>query len=276
MPTIASPSPAGAGPRHGGAASRREPPVDIPGGGGRRGAALGPSATAPPAAAGGEGPMPVVTAYDNEVAEAEGVAALLVDRSASGHPVGRIRRCLARTHDQLAVVRTGLDPSRHPPSRRRRGPRLPLSGRPDQAPRPRHGLNPGRARSRRTGAGQPDDAVDLATFHRCQAGPRVEIGERGGGRGRLRADHLRRIECRTRRGAPIALCGVDPGIPRSCTARGPRSRTMGRGPDGGKRQPSPWLAAAVARVSRTGIGNRPPPAISPNGSAAMRADLGTR
>ena len=51
--------------------------------------------------------MPVVTAYDDEVAEAEGVAALLLDRSASGMPVVGAGG-LARTHDQLAVVRRAL------------------------------------------------------------------------------------------------------------------------------------------------------------------------
>ncbi len=70
-------------------------------------AALGPSVAVPPRSVEADGPMPVVTAYDDDTAEAEGVAALLAGQAADGLRWSD-QAVLARTHDQLAVVRRAL------------------------------------------------------------------------------------------------------------------------------------------------------------------------
>ena len=122
-------------------------------------AALGPSVAAvPPRSTAPDGPLPVVTAYEDETAEAEGVAAALA------RPVGRGDALVGPgrpgPHPRPAVRGTpGSGPGRHPP--------------PDRA-RPRAADGPGvrqrRGPDRRRPAGwRPGhDAVELATFHRAK------------------------------------------------------------------------------------------------------------
>ena len=70
-------------------------------------AALGPVVPAPPPSAAPDGPRPVVTAYDDPVAEAEGIASVLSERHADGVP-WRDQAVLARTHDQLVEIGRAL------------------------------------------------------------------------------------------------------------------------------------------------------------------------
>ena len=149
-------------------------------------AALGPSLTSLPRSTAPAGAMPVVTAYEDDVAEAEGVVALLSERSAEGLAWSD-QAVLARTNDQLIAVRRELaragipvpDGSR-PPGWRRRG------------------LD----RSRRGHLG------DVPSIE----GPRVELGRGCRDRGWLRADHLRRVRRRSGGGAAAALCRADPRV----------------------------------------------------------------
>ena len=70
-------------------------------------AALGRTLTVPPRSALDDGPMPVVTAFDDDTAAAEAVAAALLDRSEDG-TAWSDQAVLARTHDQLATVARAL------------------------------------------------------------------------------------------------------------------------------------------------------------------------
>ena len=70
-------------------------------------AALGRSATAPPRSVADVGPMPVVTAFDDDTAEAEGVVSMLLERAEDGASWSD-QAVLARTHDQLATVARAL------------------------------------------------------------------------------------------------------------------------------------------------------------------------
>jgi DNA helicase-2/ATP-dependent DNA helicase PcrA len=233
------------------------------------GAALGPSLTAPPRAAGGDGPMPVVTAYDDEVAEAEGVAALLLDRSASGMRWSD-QAVLARTHDQLAVVRQALTRAGIP-HRVAPGAEAPPAGgsRPGASAtaRPQPGSNPISSDRGR----QHDDAVDLATFHRAKGLEWTSVSVVGIEDGYVPIIYAESSAAREeeRRLLYVALTRAS----RELHCSWARSRTMGAGRTV-ERQPSPWLAA-VARVSRTGI-HRVAPRDAAQRFAAMRADLGTR
>ena len=70
-------------------------------------AALGTTVAVPPSSMAPDGPLPVVTGYEDDSAEAEGVAALLARRSVEGVRWSD-QAVLARTHDQLSVVRQAL------------------------------------------------------------------------------------------------------------------------------------------------------------------------
>jgi DNA helicase-2/ATP-dependent DNA helicase PcrA len=232
-------------------------------------AALGPSLTSPPGAAGGEGPMPVVTAYDDDVAEAEGVVALLLDQSTSGTRWSD-QAVLARTHDQLAVVRRALTRAGIP-HRVAPGPEAPPGG----------AVRSGASDSERPdrGAGplpsdrdlQHDDAVDLATFHRAKGLEWTSVSVVGIEDGYVPIIYAESGAARQeeRRLLYVALTRAS----RDLHCSWARSRTMGGGRTM-ERHPSPWLAA-VARVSRTGT-RRAAPRDAAQRFAAMRADLGTR
>jgi DNA helicase-2/ATP-dependent DNA helicase PcrA len=231
-------------------------------------AALGPSLTSPPRAAGGEGPMPVVTAYDDDVAEAEGVVAHMLDQSASGMRWSD-QAVLARTHDQLAVVRRALTGAGIP-HRVAPGPEAPPGG----AVRP-----PGGAVRPPGGAGplpadrglQHDDAVDLSTFHRAKGLEWTSVSVVGIEDGYVPIIYAESSAAREeeRRLLYVALTRAS----RDLHCSWARSRTMGAGRTM-ERRPSPWLAA-VARVSRTGT-HRAAPRDAAQRFAAMRADLGTQ
>ena len=178
-----------------------------------------------------DGPMPVVTAYDSDVAEAEGVAALLADRSAEGvHWAAQA--VLARTHEQLSVVRQALAragiPHRMAPG-------------PERRHRPKAGIG-------RTGG---VDAVELATFHRAKGLEWTSVCVVGLEDGFVPIIYAESDDGPGRRTTP-ALCRPDPCLPGPALlvvtdpAHGPRP---GRG------------AAAVAVVGGggTGVEDRPGP-----------------
>ena len=105
-------------------------------------AALGQSVDGIPQSSGSDGPMPVVTAYDDSAAEADGVARLVAERGGEGR-CWSAHAVLARTNDQLtamgaALARAGI------PYRLAPGPESPVV---DAA---------------------EGDAVELATFHRAK------------------------------------------------------------------------------------------------------------
>ena len=209
-------------------------------------AALGPSVAPPPRSMAPAGPMPVVTAYDSDVAEAEGVAALLADRSAEGvHWAAQA--VLARTHEQLSVVRQALA----------------RAGIPHRtAPGP--GAAPAESGSE-TGA----DAVELATFHRAKGLEWTSVCVVGLEDGFVPIIYAESDTARDeeRRLLYVALTRAS----RDLHCSWSRTRAMGQG-QAVERQPSPWLAA-VARVSRTGLG-RTTPRDAGRRIAEIRAGLG--
>lgn len=178
-------------------------------------AALGPTSVAPPRSTAADGPRPVLTAYDDDDSEAEGVASFLLDRGDAGIPWSA-HAVLARTHDQLAVVRRALE---------RAG--IPC----------------------RTGSASTD-GVDLATFHRAKGLEWEAVCVVGLEEGFVPIVHATTTEtlAEERRLLYVALTRAANELHCSWA----RTRTTSRGRAVGRR-PSPWLAA-LARVSRTGQG----------------------
>jgi superfamily I DNA/RNA helicase len=203
--------------------------------------------------------MPVVTAYDDDTAEAEGVAALLAGRAADGMRWSD-QAVLARTHDQLAVVRRALTRAGIP-HRTAPGPEAstPTGGASASGP----GGGPGR---RPPG----EDSVELATFHRAKGlewSSVMVVGLEDGfvpivyaESGPAREEERRLLYVALTRASTELFCSWS------------RARSTGQGRRV-ERQPSPWLAA-VARVSRTG-----PVRLTPRDAgrriAEIRAALGS-
>ena len=228
-------------------------------------AALGRTASAPPRSVAVDGPMPLVTAFDDDDAEAEAVVASLLDRSDDG-AAWSDQAVLARTHDQLATVgralaRAGI------PHRMAPGPESP----------PGETTSSGdRTGGRRANGGHPtrapggnDDVVELATFHRAKGLEWASVHVVGLEEGFVPIVYAESSEARDeeRRLLYVALTRAS----RDLHCSWVRSRRManGRRMD---RRPSPWLAA-VARVSRAGAG-RTPRRDANRMIAEMRAGLG--
>ena len=205
-------------------------------------AALGATASVVPTSATGDGPMPVVTAYDHSDAEVEAVVARLLDAAEDGAPWSD-HAVLARTHDQLAAVGSALSRAGIP-HRIAPGPEAP-AGQVRTGARQR-----GPSTTAGPGGSGTDQAVELATFHRAKG---LEwrtvqvVGLEDGyvpivyaGSPEARAEERRLLYVALTRASENLFCSWS------------RVRRMGNGREM-ERQPSPWLAA-VARVSRTGNG----------------------
>jgi DNA helicase-2/ATP-dependent DNA helicase PcrA len=237
-------------------------------------AGLGRAAAVPPRSLAADGPMPVVTAYDDEQAEAEGVASLILERSEDGRPWSD-QAVLARTHDQLSVVGAALHRAGIP-YRIAPGPEsattdaivAPGGAVGDEPGRRRAGRGPERGgREDRGAAGE--GAVELATFHRAKGLEWTSVHVIGVEDGFVPIVYAATEATRDeeRRLLYVALTRASTELHCSWA----RSRTMGNGRQM-ERQPSPWLAS-VARVSRTGSG-RITPRDAGRRIAAMKAVLG--
>jgi len=215
-------------------------------------AALGSSAAVPPRSAAAEGPMPVVTAYDDDAAEADGVVSLLLEHSSDGVPWSE-QAVLARTHDQLSVIRRALT---------RAGIPCRIAPGPESPPGESHSTAVGgtavggTAVGRRAGRRGPvdNDAVELATFHRAKGLEWTSVHVVGLEDGFVPIIYAASAEARDeeRRLLYVALTRAS----RDLHCSWARSRAMGNGRTM-ERQPSPWLASIV-RVSRTGSGRITP------------------
>ncbi len=223
-------------------------------------AGLGWSATPPPRSVAADGPMPVVTTFDDEVAEAEAVASHLLDRSADGCRWSD-QAVLARTHDQLSVVRTALSRAGIP-CRVAPGPEAPIGD----------VRQPGGSTSPAPGGGDGDgtepDAVELATFHRAKGLEWDTVFVVGLEEGYVPIVYAETDEAldEERRLLYVALTRAS----RQLHCSWVRQRRMGTGRTM-ERRPSPWLAP-VARVSRTGNG-RVTPRDAGRRIAEIRASL---
>ncbi len=202
-------------------------------------AALGPAAVVPPRSSRIDGPMPLVTAYEDDAAEAEGVIALLIDRVDDGSRWSE-HAVLARTHDQLAAVARAMTrigvPYRMAPA-----PEAPSDD-------PAGGTTPNIEADR----GLP--AVELATFHRAKGLEWPSVYVLGLEEGFVPIIYAETSEARAeeRRLLYVALTRATDNL--HCSWARVRRMANGRQME---RQPSPWLAA-VARVARTGNGRATP------------------
>ncbi len=198
-------------------------------------AALGPTTVPPPRSSAPDGPRPVVTTYDDDRAEAEGVASFLLEREEAGIP-WPAQAVLARTHDQLTLVGRTLERAGIPT---RSGP-------------------------------APSDGVELATFHRAKGLEWEVVCVVGLEEGFVPIVHATGSEAvaEERRLLYVALTRAVTELHCSWA----RSRTMPNGRVVGRR-PSPWLAA-VARVSLAGQG-RIAKGDAGQRIAALRAGLGS-
>ncbi|MGO8871696.1 MAG: ATP-dependent helicase [Acidimicrobiales bacterium] len=224
-------------------------------------AALGPLLAVAPRSAAADGPMPVVTAYEDAESEAEGVVADLLEGSGDGTRWSE-RAVLARTHDQLAVVGRALARA-GVPYRMAPGPEAATPG-----PGPGGSRRSGRRAAGGASGGGMDDAVELATFHRAKG---LEwrsvhvIGLEEGFVPIVYAESADALE-EERRLLYVALTRAS--VELRCSWSRTRTMTRGRRME---RRPSPWLAA-VARVSRTGSG-RVSPGDAGRHIARIRASL---
>lgn len=204
-------------------------------------AALGPTRRGLPRSVAPDGPRPVVTTYDDDLAEGEGVVARLLEGASEGLRWSD-QAVLARTHDQLAVVRRTLSragiPFRLAPARE-----APVERRPERGP-----VEDAPGSSLRTEGS--DDAVELATFHRAKGLEWTSVNVIGLEDGYSPIVYAESEEAlaEERRLLYVALTRASSNLQCSWA----RMRTMG-GHLRVERRPSPWLAA-VARQSLTGTG----------------------
>ena len=194
-------------------------------------AALGSAVHGVPRASGPAGPMPVVTAYDDETAEAEGVASRLLHEMEGGRTWSG-QAVLARTNDQLSVVSGAL---------KRAGIPFRIAPGPEAQPPNRAGAA-SRRRAGRGGVGHLPSGQ----------GSRMGVGLRDRHRGRVCTHRSRRhpgdAREEERRLLYVALTRASEQL--HCSWARSRRTKGGRQVD---REPSPWLAA-VARVARAGTG----------------------
>jgi DNA helicase II / ATP-dependent DNA helicase PcrA len=207
-------------------------------------AGLGRAPTAPPRSVTAEGPMPVVAAFEDERAEAEGVVSLILERSEDGTPWSA-QAVVARTHDQLAVMGRALG-SAGIPYRMAPGPESPAGD----------AVRPTAAREARRGRSDPDtdDAVELATFHRAKGLEWTSVYVVGLEEGFVPIVYAKTEEAQDeeRRLLYVALSRAS----RDLHCSWARARRLGNGRQM-EREPSRWLAG-VARLSRTGSGRITP------------------
>jgi DNA helicase-2/ATP-dependent DNA helicase PcrA len=239
--------------------------------------ALGRATVLPPRSAAPDGPMPLVTSYDDDDAEAEGVASLVMDRAGEGRPWSD-HAVLARTNEQLSLIgralaRAGI-PYRMTAGQEglaadvadgRTGP--PTAGAGEEGTEHR---TPGPGETGRAAA-RAGNAVELATFHRAKGLEWDTVFVVGIEDGFVPIAYAEGQSARAeeRRLLYVALTRAS----RELHCSWARLRRTGTGRRR-EREPSPWLAA-VARVSRPGMG-RPAPGHAGRRIAELRSVLGKR
>ncbi len=245
-------------------------------------AALGRSSTAPPRSVVEAGPIPVVTGFDDDAAEAEGVVTLLLDRAEDGGPWSD-HAVLARTHDQLATVaralaRAGIPHRMAPGPESSAGTAVAGAAGAGAAGAGAAGAGSSTARAKppggradfpRPGPRHADDAVELATFHRAKGLEWLSVHVVGLEDGFVPIVYAESSEARAEERRLLYVALTRASVELHCSWA--RTRRMGNGRTM-DRQPSPWLAA-VARVSRSGTG-RMPRRDTIRMIDEMRADLG--
>ncbi|MGA8723816.1 MAG: ATP-dependent helicase [Acidimicrobiales bacterium] len=215
-------------------------------------AALGDSGVAPPRSATPDGPLPVITAYDDAIAEAEGIVSVLLEWREDGIPWDE-QAVLARTHDQLLEITAALGRAGIPV-------RMASSPERDRA---------NEQTDDRPAEGGKAGAVELATFHRAKGLEWTAVCVAGLEDGYVPIVHAGTDASRAeeRRLLYVALTRAS----RELHCSWARTRATGAGRKV-ERRPSPWLAP-IERLARPGTG-RIGPTEGRGRVAALRAGLG--
>jgi DNA helicase-2/ATP-dependent DNA helicase PcrA len=226
-------------------------------------AALGSAATGTPRSTRPDGPVPVIRAFVDETAEAQGVVDTLRAWASSGRSWSDLA-VLARTNDQLAVVSNAL---------RRSGIPLRLAPGPESAPNPvpQTGRT-GRGASRGTGRDgkEADEAVELVTFHRAKGLEWTSVCVIGMEDGLVPISHAATTEAwnEERRLLYVALTRASSEL--ICTwAQSRRSSATGRRSD---REPSIWIGP-ITRACAS-MDSQPARMDASKRIAQLRAGLG--
>ena len=219
-------------------------------------AALGSAATGTPRSTRPHGPVPVIRAFVDETAEAQGVVESLQAWAASGRPWSD-QAVLARTNDQLAVVASAL---------RRSGIPFRLAPRPE-ADTPAAPPTAGTGRKGKEG----DEAVELATFHRAKGLEWTSVCVIGLEDGLVPISHAATTEAwnEERRLLYVALTRASSEL--CCTwAQSRRSTASGRRSD---REPSIWIGPITRACAA--MDSQPARMDASKRIAQLRAGLGT-
>ena len=223
-------------------------------------AALGPVPVAPPGSAASDGPVPTVTAFADDRAEAEAVAARILERAEGGMRWSD-QAVLARTHDLLAGVRRALDEAGIP---------CRIAPAPESVETEAPAAATGRAAARLSSSGRrdPGGGVELATFHRAKGLEWEAVSVVGLEEGFVPIVHAVGPDAvaEERRLLYVALTRAA----RTLECSWARSRTMGGG-RAMERRPSAWLAA-LSEVAVEGS-DRPTPRAAAERFADLRANL---
>ncbi len=202
------------------------------------GAALGPVVVAPPRSGAPDGPVPTLTAYDDERSEAEAVTSAILSRAESGTPWSD-QAVLARTHEQLATVRRSLEAAGVPcrlapaPETSDAEPTSGASGRTAPYNRRPGTTSPGGGRDASRGG------VELATFHRAKGLEWAAVHVVGLEAGFVPIVHATTPESLAEERRLLYVALTRAGHVLECSWA--KSRTMGGG-RAMERRPSPWLA----------------------------------
>jgi DNA helicase-2/ATP-dependent DNA helicase PcrA len=214
-----------------------------------------------------DGPVPTVTAYEDETAEAQGVAAFLADRHDDGVPWSE-QAVLARTHDQLSVMARVLARAAIPHRRRPAPEAAPEAG-------GTYGDLEAATAVRRRGVDADGDdleevtvdAVELATFHRAKGAEWTSVCVTGLEEGFVPIVYAVDEDTRAEERRLLYVALTRPARHLACSWA--RRRTMG----GGRvveRQPTAWLTTTdVGTPNRTAAR----PAGGPEPVAGRLADL---
>ena len=235
-------------------------------------AALGSAATGTPRSTRPDGPVPVVRAFVDETAEAQGVVDTLQTWSGSGRSWSD-QAVLARTNDQLAVVATALRRAGIP-YRLAPGPEAAPQAAPQSGPRSSPETTP-QAAAQTTRSGrrhtEAQEAVDLATFHRAKGLEWTSVCVIGLEDGLVPISHAATTEAwnEERRLLYVALTRASSEL--CCTwAQSRRSSASGRRSD---REPSIWVGP-ITRACAS-MESQPARMDASKRIAELRAGLGT-